>query len=65
MSDIKTDKKPDYLFKIIITQLICVAVIIGICIGVKCFFKGTYRELKEWYLSEVCDETDVTQVLEG
>ena len=65
MSEIKTDKKNDYLFKIIITQFLCVAVIIGICIGVKCFFKGTYKELKVWYLSEVCDKTDINQVLEG
>lgn len=65
MHHIKTDKKSDYLFKIIITQFLCVAVLIGICIGVKYFFKGTYKELKGWYLSEVCDNTDVNEVLEG
>lgn len=58
-------EKPDYLLKIIITQFICMAVIIGVCLGVKFFFKETYKELKNWYQTEVCDDTDIRLVTEG
>lgn len=58
-------EKPDYLLKIIITQFICMAVIIGVCLGVKFFFKETYKELKNWYQTEICDDTDTRLVTEG
>lgn len=50
---------------IIAVQLIFTAVIIASVLSVKYIFKDTYSELKQWYTSLACDETDVNEVLEA
>ncbi|MGN0451439.1 MAG: hypothetical protein ACI4FN_04930 [Acutalibacteraceae bacterium] len=52
------------VFGIIITQAIVTAVILLSVLTVKYFFKGTYRDLKEWYTADICAETDINEVME-
>ena len=58
------EKKPNQLINIMITQAICIAAILLIIIGVKYFFKQTYSHLKVWYGQEICDDTDINEVLD-
>lgn len=53
----------DYIYKIIITEILCVVIILAAVIVVKYAFKDTYKELKEWYETYICDETSIDEVL--
>lgn len=53
------------VYGIIITQAIVTAVILLTVLTVKYFFKGTYGNLKEWYIVNICAETDVNEVMEA
>ena len=55
--------KVDYLYKIVITQVICVVLIMACILVVKYFFKSTYIELKNFYEIYICDDTSVEEVL--
>ena len=55
--------KVDYLYKIVVTQVICVALILLSVLVVKYFFKSTYKELKEFYEIYICDDTSANEVL--
>ncbi len=55
--------KADNLTKLIITQTICVLIIILSVITVKYFFGGTYKKLLSWYSENVCVTTDISEVL--
>ncbi len=53
----------DYLYKIVVTQVICVSLILLSVLVVKYFFKSTYKELKDFYEIYICDDTNVEEVL--
>lgn len=61
-----TLKEPRGRFtEIVITQCICVAIILISLLVTKYFFKGTYAEIKEWYNENICIGTDINEVLES
>lgn len=55
--------KVDYIYKIIVTQVICVALIMITILVAKYFFKTAYTELKDFYEIYICDDTSVEEVL--
>ena len=57
------DKGREVLFPFLITQCICVAVIIITLFATKLFFKGTYEKARLWYKENMCTDTDVNEVL--
>lgn len=56
--------KSGYYINIIITQAICVAVILLSVFVLKYFFKAEYKEVKNWYNTEIATNTDINEVLE-
>ena len=60
------EKKPrfDCIYKIIITETICVLIILAGITAVKYLFTDTYGDLKAWYEEYICDETNIDEVLE-
>lgn len=56
--------KVDYIYKIIITQAICMGIILASIMLIKYISKSTYTELKNFYETYICDDTTITEVLE-
>ena len=54
----------DYVYKIIITEILCVLIIIGGITVIKYLFADTYKDLKVWYEEYICDETSINEVME-
>lgn len=63
--DILKPPKRDKLMHIIITQGICVLLILLTVFIVKSFFKTTYEELKTWYSETFQVDIDINQVMSG
>lgn len=57
-------EKTNKWLHIIITQFICVAIILSTILITKFFFKDTYTELKEWYKTNICNDTDINEILQ-
>ena len=57
-------KQTDRWAQIIITECICVGIILISVLVIKYFFKDTYNELKVWYEKNICDTTEISEVLE-
>ena len=55
--------KADNLTRLIMTQTVCVLIIILSVVTVKYFFKGTYKKLLSWYTESVLVNTDINEVL--
>lgn len=55
--------KTDAFVKIIILQCVLAVLIIATVLMTKYFFKGTYRELKNWYQENIAVDTDIYEVL--
>lgn len=53
----------DKIAALIITQSVCVLIIITSVLVTKYFFKGTYKKLGSWYKENVCVTTDINEVL--
>lgn len=53
----------DKIAALIITQSVCVLIIITSVLVTKYFFKGTYKKLDSWYKENVCVTTDINEVL--
>ena len=51
------------LANIIITQAICIALILIAVLITKYFFKDTYNELKIFYEQQICADTDINEVI--
>lgn len=60
-----TSNSKNYFSIIIITQCICIAIILLSVFAVKYFFRGTYKQLKEWYNQKICVDTDINEVLKS
>ena len=52
------------VFGIIIAEAAVAALILLSVLTVKYFFKGTYSELKKWYNTNICAETEISEVIE-
>ncbi len=48
---------------IIITQIVCVSIILLALLIMKYFFKPTFNSVKEWYEINICNDTDINEVL--
>ena len=55
--------KNDNIYKLIITETVCVAIMLLSIITVKYFFKGTYINLHNWYCRIILVDTDIEEVL--
>lgn len=49
--------------QVIITECICVALLIVSVFVCKYFFENTYSKVKTWYIENVCVDTDINEVL--
>ncbi len=48
---------------VMITQGICILLLIAGTVCIKYFFKETYANLKEFYNNEICSVTDTNEVM--
>ena len=48
---------------IIITQFLCVTVVLLSVLTIKYFFKSEFKSLKKWYTAEICDDTRIEEVI--
>ncbi|MBE6750003.1 MAG: hypothetical protein E7560_02445 [Ruminococcaceae bacterium] len=48
---------------IIITQGICVLIILTSVVVIKYFFKSTYKKLESFYSAYICSDTDINEVI--
>lgn len=64
MEEPKNSKPKGGFFGIIITQITVTLIILLSVLAVKYFFKSTYKELKVWYDTNICAETDINEVLD-
>lgn len=56
-------QKRDNLYELVITQIICVAIIILSILVTKYFFKGAYKKFADWYRENATVTTDINEVL--
>ncbi len=57
-------KKPtERWIQVIITQCICVAIILATVLVTKYLFSDNYAQLKDWYTQNICADTDINEVL--
>lgn len=49
---------------IIITQSICVIMVIATLLVTKYFFKTEFKRVKDWYIKNICVNTDINEVIE-
>lgn len=61
--DIIKPKPKGQLANIIITEAICVAVILLTVLITKYFFKSTYTKLEKIYEQQICADTDINEVI--
>lgn len=59
----ETRKKWNCFINIIITQTVCMAIILVSVLAVKYFFKGEYENLKKVYNTTLATNTDINEVL--
>ena len=52
-----------YYISIMITEGICVAILLLSVICMKYFFKSSFVQLKEFYINEICCDTEIDEVL--
>ncbi len=57
------ENEKNYYINIIITQFICVTLILLSVLAVKYIFKAHYGEVVAWYNTYMCDDTSVDEVL--
>lgn len=57
------EKRPNMYINIVITQLICVLLVLISILVLKYFNKTEYKKVKAWYLEEITPTTSVSEVL--
>lgn len=62
--DILKKPKKDKFLNIIVTEIICVFLLILVVLVTKYFFKVEFIEFKEWYNQNFLVDIDINQVLE-
>jgi len=58
-------KKREVFFPFIITQIICVVLIIITLLVTRFFFKDTFAKAKTWYKENFLIDTDIKSVIES
>lgn len=64
-NEVLIGRKSEMLFPFVITQAVCVALILLTILATKLFFKGTYNKAKIWYEKNICVDTTIESVLEA
>lgn len=59
----KSLSKDNKWIGIVITQSICILIILISLILMKYFWKDTFSSVKKWYEINICNDTDVNEVL--
>ena len=62
-NETKIPKNP--LIAVMIIQAIFVVTVLSVIFFCKCFSKNDYSKIKEYYLENMCTDTDVEEVLKG
>lgn len=57
-------KNTSCFIRILICQMICVAILMAGILVIRFCFKPTYRQLYAWYQRQVCVDTDIDEVLQ-
>lgn len=55
--------KENMYINIIITEILCMLVILVSVLVLKYFFKGEYKEFKAWYNTEITADTKIEEVI--
>lgn len=58
-----TEKKGMYI-NIIITEALCVAIVLASVLGIKYLFASDYKKLQKWYFTEITNDTEIQEVIE-
>ncbi|MBR7133878.1 MAG: hypothetical protein IKD04_10155 [Clostridia bacterium] len=48
---------------IIITQAVCVIIILLTLTVMKYFFKGHFKKIEKWYNLHICSDTNISEIL--
>lgn len=62
--EILNTKPKERMPHIIITQSICVIMVIATLLVTKYFFKKEFKRVKDWYIKNICVNTDINEVIE-
>ena len=57
------EEKRGMYINIIITQAICMIVVLLSVITIKYFFKSDFKELKDWYKTQITADTRIEEVV--
>ena len=61
----ESDIKKDYFLHIVITEIICIAIILFSVFICKLFFKGEFKTFSEYYETYATQKTRVEEVVES
>lgn len=61
----ESDIKKDYFLHIVITEIICIAIILFSVFICKLFFKGEFNTFSEYYETYATQKTRVEEVVES
>ena len=61
----KRTKNVNCYFCIVITQVVCVMLILISLVCIKYFFKNTYKKINVFYNEEICSTTDINEVIKN
>ena len=59
-----TVTKRETFSKIVIIEVICVAIVLLTLLTTKLFFGDIFSGIKKWYKANICMDTDIEQVIE-
>lgn len=59
----KTEPRKNMWIGIVITQSVFIAIILISLVLMKYFWKDTFNSVKKWYEINICNDTDVNEVL--
>lgn len=59
----KTEPRKNMWIGIVITQSVFIAIILVSLVLMKYFWKDTFNSVKNWYEINICNDTDVNEVL--
>ena len=62
-NEITLSKPKNRFVDIIITQAICVIIILLALIVIKYFFKDTFAKIENWYNKYICADTEISEIL--
>lgn len=63
MEETKKSNFSGYFIKIMTVQTVCVALILVLVLTAKYFLPKTFLQIRKWYDREMCDDTDINEVV--